>query len=715
MNRWIAVVPLLALAGFGVSTPASAAGDWIVRDDFLVTRWNGHELSPGFNDTYVFEDMIDATYTIVDAPDHGTIETTQFGADRYFADPDFVGTDRLRYRICRTDGECRESDYTIEVVPLAGGSFGAQGAAGRERLEASNLPAMPSPRWRATPLVAAEWLRHETTPDLTPTTPWDSDDGVSFTLRTLAPVVGDPVAHRIDVMSFGHSNFLYQDIFVGVDTDGNGRPSEDEMLCTDGDHGNPECRIRLVVGATPVTYWVMTHNRLQVPAEADVSIYDVPLVDGDGSLTVTGPGIVGADRRADLLYAWEDRTMHLGEFRRGYLRIESDVGVPAGEVLVDVSNDNPDFRNADAIPLRAGVAELMALPGGFKHERIFIDVPAGATRLTITSEGGPADVDFYVARRTAALVAGAVSVDVAPPASEAVATSSGPGSDKSVVVEGPALAPGRWYVVPNVPGDDAATFSLKATVDAVAPVVRPGSYFNAGRPGSGLFLYPAGNQLTGLWYTYTDKDRPTWYYLQATAPDASGIWHSAIYRAAWDGGSRTLTAVGRATMTPTENDRFTFSYLLDGETGTQPFAALGRGCPAQGGMPVDISSQWFDPARAGTGYSVQAWDDYEYYAAYIYDSKGEAMFLAAELDHWGGEEATLVLQRLTGVSPTSRNSWYSARQDVGTLVRRLSGGSLNTIETDAVWPNGDGSTGTWSQADTVQTLGGAGSTQGCAP
>ena len=56
-------------------------------------------------------------------------------------------------------------------------------------------------------------------------------------------------------------------------------------------------------------------------------------------------------------------------------------------------------------------------------------------------------------------------------------------------------------------------------VGADAPVVRPGSYFNPDRSGHGVFLYPAGDQWTGLWYTYFQDRTPTWYYLQGPQPN----------------------------------------------------------------------------------------------------------------------------------------------------------------------------------------------------
>ena len=64
-----------------------------------------------------------------------------------------------------------------------------------------------------------------------------------------------------------------------------------------------------------------------------------------------------------------------------------------------------------------------------------------------------------------------------------------------------------------------------------------------------------------------------------------------------------LTRIGQLMVTPTGPDQFTFTHEVHGLTGSEPMAALGRGCPTYAGLPVDASSHWFDPARAGKAFS----------------------------------------------------------------------------------------------------------------
>src|SRR5690606_8702218 len=156
---------------------------------------------------------------------------------------------------------------------------------------------------------------------------------------------------------------------------------------------------------------------------------------------------------------------------------------------------------------------------------------------------------------------------------------------------------------------------------------------------------------------------------------------------------------------------FNFSYTVDGVTGGEPMAPLGRGCPRLGGLPVDASSHWFNPARAGTGYSVQMFPDYEFIAAFVYDARGEPRFLAGERQGFGGATAELALEQLSGFCPTCIRAGEPERFEVGVIGRTFGQGQLRRISLDAAFTAGVG--GGWSADEEVQLLGGAGSTQGC--
>ena len=153
------------------------------------------------------------------------------------------------------------------------------------------------------------------------------------------------------------------------------------------------------------------------------------------------------------------------------------------------------------------------------------------------------------------------------------------------------------------------------------------------------------------------------------------------------------------------------SYSLDGEQGSELLQPLGAGCPTLGGQPLDASSHWFDPAKAGTGYSVQLFPNYEFYAAFVYDSRGVARFLTSEAGSFRGADATLPLEQLTGFCPLCTRTGAPTRADVGTLRRRFDATGLVQMQLDAIYTGGV--PGAWTGNDLVQALGGAGTTQGC--
>lgn len=464
-------------------------------------------------------------------------------------------------------------------------------------------------------------------------------------------------------------------------------------------------------GNASASYWVLWHNRgaASVAMRSDVSA--VPLASGDGRFIATGPGELAQGEAFTLRLGWNDPTLLPGNRRVGYLRVRPQPDHPGGWVPVRLERragtTTPDAPPA-AVALANRVPHALQLAAATSHDRVFIDVPAGATSLTVVTESQQ-EVDLYLAH---AATPSSPMIAAAPARHLAEASSQRNGGNEVAVVAGAALKPGRWYVVPVNTSSPVATLSLTATVVATAPIVRSGSYYNPARGGHGVFLYPAADQWVGLWYTYFQDGSPTWFYMQGAAPGPDGIWRGGIYRSTWAGTQNHMTKVGEAKATSSGPDAFQFTYTLDGETGSEPLRALGRGCPAIGGRPLDASSNWFNPASAGSGYSVQLWPDYEMYIAFVYDAQGVPRFLSAESGGSGGATRILALDQLTGFCPLCERTGNPVRRDIGTFQRDFSASSPR-FSIDAVFAAGI--PGVWTGDESVQPLGGNGTTQGCAP
>jgi hypothetical protein len=193
------------------------------------------------------------------------------------------------------------------------------------------------------------------------------------------------------------------------------------------------------------------------------------------------------------------------------------------------------------------------------------------------------------------------------------------------------------------------------------------------------------------------------------APGATGIWRGTIYRSAWNGSSNFLTPVGEATVTPRSTSAFTFSYMLDGETGSEAYENFGGGCPTFAGAPLNASGHWFDPARAGSGYSVQLFPNYEFYTVFGYDAQGVPRYLIAERSGIGAATQSMNLDQNTGACPLCDRTGNPVRNSVGTLSRSFGSGTLQRIQLSGTYTAGV--PGTWAANDAVTPLG---SLKGCA-
>ena len=690
--------------------------------------------------------VADARFTggrleITQAPGLGTATVRTFGTasvldDRIAYTPSAGRAgqlDVLRYRLCDTFSEiciAARVEIPIRPVPNAPGDLPVSSEGGFRDIVFSGLPALPDARVElfarradsgevssgvAEPDYAERFRNLWTSPMTLPSVSVDTPRTVLVHLR-------------------GESGSDL-DLHVAYDSNDDGVFDDAEMLCVPGSTGPVEtCVVRFTQRASgPSRLSVGVVN-----AGATAAAYRMfrAGIAGVGSFTggaATMPTRIGEGEAFPLRLSWRHEAGPDGaQPIVGQLILRNADGASLGEVPVVLDWIDPresvspfNLNNVDPsilapLPLVRGQPYRLRVPRtSLARDRVFVDVPAGTGSLTIELapiSGVTIDpVEVYLARGDASAGApGLSAVAAAPPRSAAVVTATvGRVAPTTLVVADPA--PGRWYVVlaggtTGFPGWQALSVTADVVLRTPAPQIRPGGYFHPARSGHGMFVYPAGGDWAGLWYTYTQDGAPVWYYLQAPAPGANGIWTAPIYRSGWNGSRNHLTVVGQATTTPTAADAFQFTYVLDGETGSEPFSSFGRGCPSIGGRVVDASGHWFDPARAGSGYSVQMLPNYEFHAVFGYSARGVPRFLIAEQGGVGAAQATLPLQQLRGFCPLCVRSGDPQRSAVGTLQRTFVDGQLTRMQTQATFTNG--TPGTWTSDDAVTPLGGL---QGCAP
>jgi alpha-tubulin suppressor-like RCC1 family protein len=697
-------------------TPSVAVVAPVLRPDRVVVRENSGEarIDVLANDSIAPALLGAGVLSIIDAPARGAVSVLALGATglsgdviAYTPSANVSGTDTLRYRTCFGGATpCVDSTLSIEIRPVdaAGIEFSADSDRGRRDVTLSGLRTLPGARFDAHGLVAPVVVSPSLTADSTPETPFDAG-GAETTLRTFAASTSARSWRVfVDARSLSGGDV---DVYLGLDANNNGQADSSEAACVSAMSSVAErCELAVSqVANASARYWVRLHSRSGAQ-NARAEIFEVPLdvPAADRAVAATGPGSLAASTSFPIRLVWNDATLVPGELRGGWVEVKSEANTSLGWVPVRIQ------RTAGvAVPfaLQSGVDHALALAGSAANDGLYIDVPTGMTRLDVTTTSA-SNVDLYLARVDAPAPNSATpTVPSAPARNLASASATTPSGNESLTVNNPAA--GRWYVTTVNAAGGTAAVTVRATLTGTGPQLRPGGFFNPERSGNGLFLYPAGNQWAGLWYTYLQDGTPTWYYLQAPAPGAIGIWRGTIYRSAWNGSSNFLTPVGEATVTPRSTSAFTFSYTLDGETGSEAYENFGGGCPTFAGAPLNASGHWFDPARAGSGYSVQLFPNYEFYTVFGYDAQGVPRYLIAERSGIGAATETLTLAQNTGACPLCTRTGNPVRTTVGTLTRTVGSGTLQRIQLTGAYTAGV--PGTWAANDAVTPLG---SLQGCA-
>lgn len=508
------------------------------------------------------------------------------------------------------------------------------------------------------------------------------------------------------------------DLYVGIDTNGNGKPDADETICErQGGAATETCLLHRSVGnqvARPLV-WFLVQNFDGVQSTGDVVRlrYAVTALDSGrndtkksyaryGLLRATGPGKAATGDTIPVRLAWTAPGMLPGD---AWLSMYAMSATPGGAVFGNVPVFLDVAAGAPHLPvLMSGLDDTIAvrlLAHGI-HDRIAIDVPPNAGSLTVDMTG-TAEGDLYLAPSLGEPPAPAIGF--APPGSYAVGVSEQPGTNESVTISGMQLTPGRWYIVPTNAGNFVvdATIRVRLAFTGAAAATPDSAWFDPDRSGHGMFLNFGGDQWVAFWYAYLQDGSPAWYLAQAQAPGpADGVWSAPLTRFTWNGSANFGTTVGRLSLVRSGSAQLRFNWMLDGTYGSEPMVALtapGGNCASPGGTPTDFSGAWYAPARSGYGYSVITNASTETEVAYLYDAAGNPRWLYGQNSPFGSGVFDLTQYR--GFCPLCA---YSAIQgtSVGGLARTFANARAGTAQVDAgfVAP----ASGAWNVSDTTAKL-----------
>jgi subtilisin family serine protease len=511
--------------------------------------------------------------------------------------------------------------------------------------------------------------------------------GGTFTRLLDVPAGSSPRRYRLTAIAEAPSSRDI-DLFVGVDSDGDGLAEASEQLCSAaGPTASERCELDIAVGASSLRYWVHVQNFSAGNSGQDRVRLETRLVDlapaGGNGPVVTGPA--RSARFAPIPYriSWSQLDMAPGERRVGYLRLFAGGGSTAlAEVPLTLSRA---VQGANApLLLAAPASHRLRLAPGAASEHLAIDVPANATAL-VASVAGQGELELHLARVD---TPAGPRIDAAPPRANAVLSARGGGSHSLRATSANGLRAGRWYVTPVNTGSAAAEFELRVQLETAGslPAPRSGAYFNPARDGAGAFLFEADSNLGFLWYTYLQDGSPTWYIASAPRPAASdGLWRAELFRARWNGREAPLTAVGEVVLSKRDASSFQFGWNLDGQSGSERYVFIdGGGCARQNGAAFDINGFWFNPAQPGYGYSVNAFPALETNGAYFFDANGIGRWALGSVSPFGGSTLSFDLRR--GACPLCEHAAPTLTSNIGTLVRSYSSAGAGSMRLDLTLP-----------------------------
>ena len=176
-------------------------------------------------------------------------------------------------------------------------------------------------------------VRHlQMTQDATPLLPYESPN-------TSVTLVNVPAGSKVLAAAITAATSTDVDLYVGRDSNGDGKPSSDEEVCSSATEAVLEsCQVANPAGGT---YWVMVQNWLsgQGLDDIDLAVAVVPGTDNH-DLTVTGPsGAVPPNTPFDVTLNWNEPAMAVDEAWFALVEYGSDRQHPtnAGSVLVKLS------------------------------------------------------------------------------------------------------------------------------------------------------------------------------------------------------------------------------------------------------------------------------------------------------------------------------------------------------------------------------------------
>ncbi len=172
-----------------------------------------------------------------------------------------------------------------------------------------------------------------------------------------------------------------------------------------------------------------------------------------------------------------------------------------------------------------------------------------------------------------------------------------------------------------------------------------GLWYNPQRSGHGIDVQITGDTLFVIWYTYNDNNTPTWYI---AIGDLSQNWQADLLSVTWDDVTKvaTNTTVGTVSLQFSEARKATFSWDINGRTGSEPFVYFDVSNRL---TTKQFTGTYFDANQSGWGITVYTQGEAQVGVIYYYDENGFPRWALGSGDNT--QNSTLEMLSFQGFCP----------------------------------------------------------------
>lgn len=451
------------------------------------------------------------------------------------------------------------------------------------------------------------------------------------------------------------------DLYVGADRDGDGLAGVGEVLCAARSAAQQE---RCVLhDLDPGQYWILLHNPSASSSRSVQLQYALLAETGH----VSGPAQVAEGSSADLRLSHDlsSSTAATGT-HLGALLAYAGFAVEQPFAAAVVRLDKRAGQTEAPVALLEGQTLQVRVPANASIDPVWID-SSGAGVVVLESD---APVQVSLLRGQVLPVQAAASVEV-PATAQTLLSLQGIVNGNLELSEGAYRHHLRLSNSSSSPVRVSLHRPQPSLTASASTSIAPGVYYDSARPGHGLFISRARDELQLAWYTYDHQGEPTFYLGFADAAFSGAQLKPSVslslYRYSWDGSRALGQVVGTGNLHALGSQGLQWTWTLDQRSGSEPMQRLlDNDCVEVAGRSLDLSGLWFNPQQPGYGASVLSAPGTEIYAIYLYDGSGRPRWLWSDEGRPG--QPGSALYQYTGFCPGCAYQ-PASRTAVGTLQR----------------------------------------------